>query len=157
MRAIIGLISAILLSSGSLIGCGGPIGVGTPPPVKTAAPTVATAAAQNNAVIVSLASTTSGSAIYYTVDGTAPSTASQKYLAPFLVASNLTVKAMASASGDVDSSVTSQAFAPNFGVSVAITRDRNRSGSAGTRQGAATTCHPRHVDFHKCSLVEMDP
>ena len=139
MRAIIGLISAILLSSGSLIGCGGPIGVGTPPPVTTATPTVATAAAQNNAVIVSLASTTSGAAIYYTVDGTAPSTASQKYLAPFLVASNLTVKAMASASGDVDSSVTSQAFAPNIASGTLVWSDEFTNATAAPIEPDAKT------------------
>src|SRR5262249_50641506 len=65
----------------------------------TAAPVVTTKAAQNGALIVSLASTTSGAAIYYTVDGSIPSSSSPKYLAPFLVASNLTLKAVAIAVG----------------------------------------------------------
>jgi len=79
-----------------------------------AAPTLATAAAQNGAVVVTLASTTSGATIYYTVDGSTPATSSQIYEAPFLVASNLTVNAMAAAPGDSNSSVTSQAFSPNI-------------------------------------------
>jgi beta-glucanase (GH16 family) len=65
-------------------------------------------------VVVSLASTTSGAKIYYTVDGTAPTTSSQIYQAPFLVASNLAVDAIAAASGYSNSSVATQSFAPNI-------------------------------------------
>lgn len=79
---------------------------------QTAAPTVSTKAAQGGAVIVSLASATSGAVIYYTVDGSTPTASSQIYQAPFLVASNLTVKAVAIAAG-TSSTVTSQAFSPN--------------------------------------------
>jgi beta-glucanase (GH16 family) len=79
-----------------------------------AAPTVSTAAAQNGAVIVSLASTTPSSAVHYTVDGSTPTTASQQYEAPFLVASNITVNAMATAAGHLASTVTSQSFTPNI-------------------------------------------
>jgi beta-glucanase (GH16 family) len=81
---------------------------------QAAAPAITTTAAQNNAVVVSLSTTTSGATIYYTVDGTTPTTASPVYEAPFLVASNLTVKAIATASGDTNSSITTQAFAPNI-------------------------------------------
>ncbi len=78
------------------------------------APTVTTTQAQNGAVIVSLADSTSGAKIYYTLDGTAPSTSSQQYQGAFLVASNLTVKALAAASGFNNSPVTSQDFAPSI-------------------------------------------
>lgn len=88
----------------------------TTPPTSTpaTAPTVTTAAAQNGAVVVTLASTTSGATIYYTTDGSAPSTSSQIYEAPFLVASNLTVNAIATASGDTTSSVSTKSFAANI-------------------------------------------
>jgi beta-glucanase (GH16 family) len=65
-------------------------------------------------MLVTLTSTTTGTTIYYTLDGTAPGAASQVYEAPFLVASNLTVKAIAIAAGNTASSVTSQAFSPNI-------------------------------------------
>jgi hypothetical protein len=113
MRADAVILAAVLWASGGMCGCGGANtifgGGGTPP----AAPTISTTAAQNGAVIVSLAATTSGSVIFYTVDGTTPTPSSPQYLAPFLVASNLTVNAIA-VGGSSDprmlSSVTSQAF-----------------------------------------------
>lgn len=80
---------------------------------QVAKPAISTAAAQNGAVIVSLTSTTPGATIYYTVDGTAPTTSSTIYEAPFLVASNLTVKAMAQGSGN-SSDVASHTFILNI-------------------------------------------
>jgi beta-glucanase (GH16 family) len=120
MRTEAAALTAILMASAWMCGCGGGSGGngggggggGNPP----AAPTVSTTAAQNGAVIVSLASATAGTAIYYTVDGSTPSPSSQQYLAPFLVASNLTVKAIAigGASTLTTSTVTSQSFTPNI-------------------------------------------
>src|SRR5579862_984325 len=68
-------------------------------PSQAATPTIASTAALNGAVIVSLATTTSGATIRYTVDGSTPTSSSAMYEGPFLVASNLTVKAIAQGSG----------------------------------------------------------
>lgn len=119
MRAETAALAAIVLATTWMCGCGGGSagngggGGGNPP----APPTVSTTAAQNGAVIVSLASTSPSTAIFYTVDGSAPTPSSPQYLAPFLVASNLTVNAIAisGASSTLKvSTVTSQSFAPNI-------------------------------------------
>jgi len=90
--------SAIAILPLFLAACGGGSGgvsAATPPPVVAATPTIATQTALNGAVVVTLASTDTGAVIYYTTDGSTPTTVSQVYEAPFLVASTLTVKALA--------------------------------------------------------------
>ena len=107
-------------------GCGGGGGAGavTPAPSPTAAaPVAATMAQQNGASVVRLSTTTPGAAIYYTVDGSAPTTALTKYEAPFLVAANITLKMMAAASGLGNSPVASQAFTPNVASGALIWSD----------------------------------
>jgi beta-glucanase (GH16 family) len=112
--------AVILLSTAMMCGCGGGSagnsvrgGGGNPP----AAPTISATAAQNGAVIVSLASATSGAVIFYTLDGSTPTPSSQQYQAPFLVASNLTINAIAIAGSSsllTVSTVTSQTFTLNI-------------------------------------------
>jgi beta-glucanase (GH16 family) len=81
---------------------------------SAAAPTITTTPAQNGAVIATLASTPAGATIHYTVDGSAPSASSQVYEAPFLIASNLNVKAIAIAAGGAKSSIASQVFSASI-------------------------------------------
>lgn len=113
-------VSALALSFVLMAGCGGGSGIstsgsgsgsGTQP---AATPTLATTPALNGAELVTLSSTTTGATIYYTTDGTTPTTSSPVYEAPFLVDSNETVKAMATATSYADSPVASQSFAPNI-------------------------------------------
>ena len=130
MLSLFALAGALLCS-----GCGGSGGMAitpTPTPTLTAQPpVVTTATAQNGAVVTTLASTTSGATIYYTLDGSAPSSSSQVYEAPFLVSSNLTVKAIATASGYATSVVTTQAFTPNIPSGTLVWSDEF-NGAAGT-------------------------
>jgi len=130
-------LAAVLALSIWMFGCGGSSsgnngggGGGS----ATAAPTVSTSNAQNGAVIVSLSSTTTGAAIYYTVDGSTPTTSSPQYLAPFLVASNLTLKAIAIGGGSsllTPSTVTTQVFSPNIPSGTLVWSDEfmNSTGS----------------------------
>ncbi|HZC43911.1 MAG TPA: family 16 glycosylhydrolase [Acidobacteriaceae bacterium] len=78
------------------------------------APTITTTPAQNGAVIVILASATSGATVYYTLDNSVPTPSSQMYQAPFLVAANLTVNAIATAAGDTTSRVAALSFTLNI-------------------------------------------
>ena len=126
-------LTAILFASVWISGCGkssGSLGCGEICGPTTAAPTISTANAQNGAVIVSLADTTSGAIIYYTVDGSTPTTASQQYQAPFLVASTLTVKALAIAAGTT-SVISVQAFSLNIPSGTLVWSDEfnNTTGS----------------------------
>jgi beta-glucanase (GH16 family) len=115
MRAGAAMLTTFVLAGILLCGCGGAGGTVTATTqTQATAPAISTTAAQNGAVVVSLATTTAGATIYYTVDGSTPSASSPQYLAPFLVASNLTVRAVAAAPGNTSSTVTSQTFAPNI-------------------------------------------
>src|SRR5690348_12079197 len=80
----------------------------------TAAPIITTVAGLNGAVIVTLSSASAGAAVYYTVDGSTPTVKSTPYEAPFLVSSNLTLRAVAQARGDAVSRVTMRKFHPNI-------------------------------------------
>jgi len=52
-----------------------------------------------NSVLVTLSDTTPGVAIYYTLDGTSPTTASALYTGPFLVTTTVNLQAIAVKSG----------------------------------------------------------
>ncbi|MGA3081532.1 MAG: family 16 glycosylhydrolase [Terracidiphilus sp.] len=156
MRAFAAMCTGILLLDGLLSGCGGG-GGGTPPPPDTpaVAPTIATTAAQNGAVIASLATTTPGATIYYTLDGSAPTNTSQIYSAPFLVASNLTVNALAGASGYLNSSVTSKSFTPNIAPGTLVWSDEfTNSTGANAQPNPATWTYDTGTDC--CGNNELE-
>jgi beta-glucanase (GH16 family) len=114
-------------------GSGNTGGGGTPPAQPAATPTIATTAAQNGAVIVTLSDATSGATIYYTTDGTTPTQSSPQYIAPFLVASNLTVNAMASdAPTYLNSAVATQVFSANIASGTLVWSDEFTNTGAGS-------------------------
>jgi hypothetical protein len=59
---------------------------------------------------VALADATAGAILYYTLDGTTPTTSSTVYSAPIVVSASKTIKAIATASGDETSSVASAIY-----------------------------------------------
>lgn len=104
----------VLVFSG--IGCGGGGGTGspqTPPPPQQ---TVTTPSIQPTGGVftapqsVSITDSTPGATIYYTTDGSTPTSASPVYSAPFSLNSPATVQAIASATGHSDSSPQSATF-----------------------------------------------
>ena len=89
-------------------------------------------------VSVSLACATPGAAIYYTVDGSAPTTSSSIYAAPFALSATATVKAKAVASGFSDSAVASASFSigvPPGGVQATAVFVRTDTTQQGTWKG----------------------
>src|SRR5207247_1039462 len=61
-------------------------------------------------VTVTLSTTTSGASIYYTTDGSTPTTASSAYTGPVPLTTTTTLRAMAAASGMSNSNVTSATY-----------------------------------------------
>ena len=132
------MFAALFLAISLVCGCGGG-GVGNngnsgtnPPPEQNAAtPTVTTTAAQNGATIVTFADSTSGASIYDTLDRSTPTKTSMQYFAPFLVASNVTVKAVAVAPGYLNSTVLSKEFAPNIASGTLVWSDEFANSASG--------------------------
>lgn len=138
------MLTVLLLSGSLMCACGGGGASSSdsgsnPPQVKADTPSISAAAAQNGAQIVTVSDATSGAKIYYTLDGTAPTTSSQVYQAPFLVTSNLTVKAMAAAASDSNSDVASQSFSPNIASGTLVWSDEFSNPASAPAQPNAST------------------
>jgi beta-glucanase (GH16 family) len=107
--AVFGIILTMTACGGGGGGSSTPTQPTQPTESQVATPTISMKAAQNGAQIVSMAVSTSGANIYYTLDGTTPTATSTQYFAPVLVASNVTVNAIGVLSGDTNSAVATQA------------------------------------------------
>jgi len=108
---LIGILLAPLL----LIACGGASSPPPPPPPAAATPTIWPVAgtyspAPGSPLAITLNDATPGATIYYTADGTAPSTSSTKYTASFSVSATTTVQAIAVASGYSQSGIAATTF-----------------------------------------------
>jgi hypothetical protein len=96
------------------------ISAATEPAVAT--PTFSPAAGSySSAQSVAISCATSGATIYYTTNGSAPTTASTVYKTPVSVGATETVKAMATAAGDQQSAVGSASYTISTGTVAALT------------------------------------
>jgi hypothetical protein len=98
----------------ALAGCAsstsGGSGDSTPPAVVATPGFSVVAGTYTSVQSVAISDTTAAATIYYTTDGTMPTTASTKYGGPVLVSTSETVEAIAVVSGDTNSSVASAAY-----------------------------------------------
>lgn len=89
-------------------------------PPQAATPTFSPAAGTyTSAQTVTISDSTSGATIFYTTNGTTPTTSSTVYSGPITVASTETIEAIAAASGYANSAVASAAYTiaiPGFGA-----------------------------------------
>jgi beta-glucanase (GH16 family) len=81
---------------------------------QVAKPTITTTAAQNGAEIVTILDSSASATLYYTLDGSTPTTRSLQYHAPFLVASKVKLSAIAVGSGKKASPVARKTFVPDI-------------------------------------------
>ena len=90
---------------------------------------------------VTIADATTGAAIYYTINGSVPTTSSTLYTGPISVATSETIMAIATASGSSTSAVASAAYVINLPVSVAAATPAisPASGSYATAQTVTIT------------------
>jgi beta-glucanase (GH16 family) len=155
------MLALLLLSGTMMCACGGGNSgsdTGNPPPTTkptAATPAVTTAPAQNGAVIVTLADTSSGAVIHYTLDGSAPTSSSEIYQAPFLVASSITVKAIATASSYTDSAVASQAFTPTIASGALVWSDEFAN-TGGTNLGPSASAWTYDTGTNCCGNNELE-
>jgi len=146
---------AILLIAGCGSGSGGKSGSTPPPNQDAATPTIATTPAQNGAVIVTLSDSTNAAVMYYTLDGTTPTSSSTQYFAPFLIASNVTLKAIATAPPLLNSPVASKAFSPGIASGTLVWSDEfANTGSANTGPNATTWTYDTGTDC--CGNNELE-
>ncbi|MGB8261294.1 MAG: carbohydrate-binding protein [Terracidiphilus sp.] len=124
-RLLVGLAASLLAAL--LAGCGGGTKSPPPPPPAAATPTFSPASGTYGAAqTVTIADATAGAVIYYTTDGTTPSTLSSRYTAALSVTSTETIEALATAPGYTASAVGSATFTiriPGPAVSVVASSD----------------------------------
>ncbi|MDT8067685.1 MAG: family 16 glycosylhydrolase [Terriglobia bacterium] len=117
--SLIAIIAMLACGGGSSTSSGGD-GGGRSSAVST--PTISMTAQLNGGQLISMADSTSGTSIYFTLDGSTPTTSSALYVAPFLLTTNATLKAVAYA-GSTGSQLASQSVSPNIGSGTLVWSD----------------------------------
>jgi len=102
--------------------CGGGSGSNTGGGGKTqqsqvATPSITTKAGLNGAQVVTLSTSTAGATIFYTLDGTTPTSASTQYFAPILITTGVTLNAVGVLANYTNSTAASQLFTPSLSPS----------------------------------------
>jgi hypothetical protein len=119
---------------------------GTP---TAAAPTITpNGGSFTNSVQVTLQSATSGATIYYTTNGSTPTTSSTQYSSPFTLSATATIRAMAVASGYSNSSVSSATFTKSTPTAATPTITPNGGSFTSSQQVTLQTSTPGAVIYY---------
>lgn len=96
-----------------------------------AMPKIEATPALHGALVARISTTIAGAVLHYTVDGAEPSASSQIYQAPFLIATKMTVKAIAIAQDKTTSRVAMRIFAPAIAPGTLVWSEEfaNRTGA----------------------------
>ncbi len=135
--------AATMVALPLMMSCGGSAGSGgvskTPIVAQAQPPTISATAALNGAQVITLASNIPSATLYYSLDGSTPTTASTVYAAPFLIQSSLTVKAIVAASEFNPSLPASQSFTINVPSGTLVWSDEfTNSGATNAQPNPAT-------------------
>jgi hypothetical protein len=128
-------------------------------PYTVTAPTAATPAfspppgTYTSAQTVSLSTSTAGATIFYTTDGSTPTTSSAVYSAPISVAASETIQAIASAPNYLTSAVASGAYTINYPTAITTqpASQTINSGNSATLSVAATGTAPLNYQWYQVS------
>ena len=113
---------------------------------RTAAPEISPSGGVfTNSIVVTISTTTPGASIYYTLDGSTPTSASTLYTGPITMTSSGVVKAIATKTGLVDSAVVTATFLN----SLAVGKGTGLTGRYWSNQLKTTNGTP--------TLVRLDP
>jgi len=97
---------------------------------------------------VAITTASSGASIYYTTDGSAPTTASTLYTAPVQVAASLTLKAVATGGGHTASPVATAAYVLNLPPAATPTFNPGAGSYASAQTVAITSTTPGAVIYY---------
>ncbi|HEX6495665.1 MAG TPA: FN3 associated domain-containing protein [Acidobacteriaceae bacterium] len=141
MRAILFATLLVAYSRGAVAQATGPT-----VPTGPAAPSITSTAALSHAVIVTISGGTPGATIHYTIDGSAPTAQSPQYFAPFLVASEVTVKAVAIDEGK-PSTVATEKFTAAISTGTLVWTDDFNADSGDRPNPSIWTYDTGHTGF----------
>jgi len=100
---------------------------------SAAAPTFSPApGTYSSAQAVSLSSATSGATIYYTTDGSTPTTSSTRYAGPITVSATRTIRAIATATGFTNSAIASGTYTIQSSTATLFSDDFSRTSGLGS-------------------------
>jgi glucosylceramidase len=113
----------------SIAGCGGGGSNSAPPPQTAVTPAFSPSpGTYTSTQSVTLSDSTPGASIYYTTNGTAPTTSSTQYqsAAPIAVSSTTTIEAIAVAPGYTNSAIASATYSfPGLGIAISVVLSTN--------------------------------